>query len=620
MCLEYGGLGELRVRADGVELALGGARQRALLARLLIDRGRFVSRETLVDDLYGNSINGAKALHVAVARVRRALAPAAPHPGASVLVARPGGYRLSVAGATVDADRFQAELVEGEQALAAGDAERACRLLTAALAHWRGPAWAEVAQKPWARGAARRLEELRLRARELLAEAEIALHRPEEAIAELKQLATILPESERVWERLMLALYRAGRQADALSAYREARRHLVHVHGIEPGPRLRDLQHAILLQDASLDERPPPPVRPAAQPGPLIGRTAEHAVLAQALEEARGGTRVSALIGGETGIGKTHLAAQVAGRAAERGFLTLHARCDRHLELPLQPLAEAVEQLPRASSEQFVERDGDQGAVLSAALIEASRRRPLFVLLEDIHWADRSTLLALRHLLTSSAAQRIMIVATYRAGEIPAGHVLREMLAELRREPGVLRLELTGLSEGEVAELAGMVLGELRPGAVRGLHSMTGGNPFYLIETLRAVGEAGVRPYDWDPDAFMPLSPSVRETVAGQVSRLGEDAHRFLCAASVLGPRFNFEQAARIAGRRPEQAVDLLEAGLEAGLLRESEDEVAFHAPLIARVLSESISQARRRDFHRRAASLDTRDGSLKAKATGLTA
>jgi DNA-binding SARP family transcriptional activator len=269
--LLWGLIGEVRIDADGQGLALGGIRQRALLARLLISRGKVVPRDQLVDDLYRDATSGAKALQVAVSRLRRTLAgvPAAAHR----LQTTPTGYRLRVEPGELDADRFTALLAEGERAVAAGDAERGADRLQAALELWHGAVLGEFAAAPWAQAEAVRLDELRLRALHLRAEAELALGRHEGAIAELRRLVAAHPDRERLRATLMLALYRAGRQADALATYREGRRHLVEHHGIEPGRRLRELHQAILMQDpALLGPAPPdPPGRAGGQlDAPLI--------------------------------------------------------------------------------------------------------------------------------------------------------------------------------------------------------------------------------------------------------------------------------------------------------------------------------------------------------------
>jgi DNA-binding SARP family transcriptional activator/streptogramin lyase len=249
--MEFRILGSLQVLADDRQVALGGAQQRGVLAILLLHRGEVVSVDRIVDELWGERPpdRATKTVQVYVSRLRKVL-------GDGVLVTRAGGYALELNGASVDADRFSRLAEEGRKALDDSDPRGAREKLTAALALWRGPALADLAYEPFAQNEAARLEELRLVAVENRAEADLALGRHAELVPELEALVREQPTRERLRGALMLALYRSGRQVEALESYRDARRTLDQELGLEPGPRLQQLERSILTHDPALEGPP----------------------------------------------------------------------------------------------------------------------------------------------------------------------------------------------------------------------------------------------------------------------------------------------------------------------------------------------------------------------------
>jgi predicted ATPase/DNA-binding SARP family transcriptional activator len=310
----FGVLGPLDVRVEGREVDLGGPRQRSLLAALLLHAGRPVSADALAQMLWGNEAppSAAKALQVTVSRLRGALGAA----GDRVETVA-GGYRLHVAPGEVDAERFERayDRARGLAPAAAAD------VLRDALALWRGPALADVRYEPWAQGEIRRLEELRAAAIEDRVDAELALGEHARLVGELDALIDGHPLRERLRAQQMLALYRSGRHADALAAFRAARDTLDAELGLEPGPELRRLEQRILMHDPALQAAPlgvPPP-----PPTPTFGRDDDVRAVLAALETARLLT-----LTGPGGVGKTRLAIEVA-RAAGGRFV------------PLAPLADA---------------------------------------------------------------------------------------------------------------------------------------------------------------------------------------------------------------------------------------------------------------------------------------
>jgi DNA-binding SARP family transcriptional activator/pimeloyl-ACP methyl ester carboxylesterase len=252
--VEFSVLGPVEVTAGGRPLALGGARARGVLATLLAHANQVVSADRLAEELWpGHPADKAAAsLQVRLSELRKAFRSAGED---GRLATTPPGYLLTVTPGDLDSLRFTRLASEGTAALEAGDAATAAQRLTEALALWRGPAFAGI-DAPAVRAEAGRLEEMRLAALESRAEALLAAGRHGEAIAELETLTAAHPLRERLWALRMLALYQAGRQADALHAYADLRTILADELGIDPGPALRDLHVRIVRQDPALDQPP----------------------------------------------------------------------------------------------------------------------------------------------------------------------------------------------------------------------------------------------------------------------------------------------------------------------------------------------------------------------------
>ena len=250
--IDYRILGPLEVSADGRVIDIGGAKQRALLAILLLRANEPVPRGVLVHELWGERPPaGARgSLDVYVSRLRKALGAAG---NGQAVVTRPGGYCLQLADGQLDVYRFERLVAEGRSALAGNAPEQAAASLRAALRLWRGNALGDLSCEPFAQVEVGRLEELRLGAVEDRIEADLALGRHADLVSELEALVATCPLRERLHGQLMLALYRCGRQAEALEAYQAARRTLVEELGLEPGPALQRLERAILQQDSSLE-------------------------------------------------------------------------------------------------------------------------------------------------------------------------------------------------------------------------------------------------------------------------------------------------------------------------------------------------------------------------------
>ena len=365
--VEFQVLGPVEVRDGDAAIELRGPRIRTLLAALLARPGEPVGPDVLMQELWGDEAPPAaiRALRVTVSRLRQALGPAAGR-----LQTAGSGYRLHVEAGELDAERFEREC---ERAAALPPAE-AARALRGALDLWRGPAFADVRYESWAQAEITRLEERKANAVEARIDAELALGNHAALVGELEALVAEHPLRERLRAQLMIALYRTGRQADALAAFRAARGVLDEELALEPGPELRALEQRILVHDPSL-AAPEPGGPPPAPPTPTFGRDEDTRAVLRALGE----TRLLTLTG-TGGVGKTRLAVEVA-RAAGGRFVSLAsiASVDRVPSVVCDALG--VARVPGES-------DGE-------ALDRALARRPLLLVLDNLeHLPDAAPLIA----------------------------------------------------------------------------------------------------------------------------------------------------------------------------------------------------------------------------------
>jgi DNA-binding SARP family transcriptional activator/WD40 repeat protein len=316
--LKFHILGPLEALDEGQPVALGGSKQRALLALLLLHANETLSTDRLIDELWGERppATAPKAVQVHVSRLRKALAAGNGATGDGLVVTREHGYELQLEPERLDLHQFERLVADARGNLAAGRPDRAVSALDGALSLWRGQPLSELADEPFAQREIARLDDLRVAAYEQLIEVKLELGRHDEVVEELGSLIREHPYRERLRAQLMLALYRSDRQADALQVYQDARRTLVGELGIEPGERLRDLERAILAQDPALAlpavaaVELPPELHVAT---PLAGRETDLDWLRGHWRAAHSGAGRLVLVAGPGGIGKTRLAAELAG-------------------------------------------------------------------------------------------------------------------------------------------------------------------------------------------------------------------------------------------------------------------------------------------------------------------
>jgi predicted ATPase/DNA-binding SARP family transcriptional activator len=403
--MRFGILGPLEVGDGEGPVRVPGAKERALLADLLVHAGRVVAADRLVEDLWGEQPPGnpANTLQGRVSALRRALGPA----GSGLLLTRPPGYALAVGPEAVDAARF-VRLAAAAEAAPAGEAPRAARQLEEALGLWRGPALAEFADQPWAQAEAARLEELRLAATEALVELRLAGGGHAGLVGALEGLVAAHPTRERLRGQLMVALYRSGRQADALGAYQRTREVLAEELGIDPSPELQRLHHQILVQDPALEATTPGRDQPRhnlpERLTSLVGREGELRDVAKLVAEHRLVT-----VTGPGGAGKTSLAVALAGRLAD-GYP------DGAWLVALAPLRDPA-QLPQAVAvavglaEEAAGPDAPARSTAERLAAHAADKGILLVLDNCEHLVEACAALARRLL---EAGPRLRVLATSR--------------------------------------------------------------------------------------------------------------------------------------------------------------------------------------------------------------
>ncbi|WP_433511838.1 BTAD domain-containing putative transcriptional regulator [Nonomuraea sp. CA-143628] len=491
--MRFGVLGPLAVWTDqGEPVTIPGLKVRALLADLLVDEGRPVSTDRLVDDLWAGEppAKSAGALQVRVSQLRRALEEAEPG-GKNLIVSRAPGYLLKAVEGTVDAAQFTDLLARAETA---ESPRTRAELLSDALALWRGPAFADFADEEYTRSAILRLEEQRLSALEQQAEARLELGEHGLLVGELGDLVARNPLRERLRAVHMRALYRAGRQSEALASYADLRERLAEELGLDPGPELAALHQAILGQDPALSSPADRPVTnlPASL-SDLIGRDGALAEVRTLLENNRLVT-----LTGSGGVGKTRLALETATRLADAyadgAWLVELAPLDRGTRTPeadVQAVAETV-----AAALDI--REESDGTPLADRLADALRSRQLLLVLDNCeHVIERVAELTGRLL---RAAPGLRVLATSREPLAVAGEVLWSVPpldVPVGADPGeVARSEAAQLFVARAAASArGFTLDEGNAGAVAQLCRRLDGIPLALelaATRVRALGVHGV--------------------------------------------------------------------------------------------------------------------------------
>ncbi len=603
--MEFLVLGPLEVRTGRGAIPLGGPRQRAVLARLLVAAGTVVSADTLVADLWPvrpppSAVAG---LHAYVSNLRRVLEPDRDRREPSrLLVRRAPGYLLQPPEGSVDAARFENAVDGAAAALARGEPEEAVRLLDAALATWRGAPYADLADEHWIAPELGRITELKLFARELWAEAHLALGRAWSVIPVLTECTAEAPLRETLCRHLALALYRCGRQGEALAVLRGLSTRLRGELGVDPSPEVRELETALLDQSPGLGE---PPVVPRPRKAPdarPIGRATPFNRLVEAARQVdRSGRPRLVIVDGEPGIGKTYLAETFAEHCRALGWLVGWGTAHEDGTAPrLWLWRQIVGRLSGTVPEDlFPAPEADDDArfthhlAITRRLRDLAARRAVLVVVEDLQWADDGSLRLLADVAALLEPAPVLLLVTLRTGR--PGDVLTRTLACLARH-GADRVTLRALTSTGVAAFARAQLGTADTRAAEVLFRRSGGNPFFLREILRQIadeGQAGLRH----------VPAAVADVLRYQLSRLPEPTRRALDPAAVHGLHLDVDLLAEASGLGEEQFEDALDLAVLAGVLVESGTGLRFRYELVRRVIHADIPPlARSRWRHRLAA------------------
>jgi DNA-binding SARP family transcriptional activator len=626
--MRFGLLGPLEVVDDGgAPVDVGGRQPRLVLAVLLAAGGRLVTADALADELWGDErpATAMGTLQSTVSRLRRRFGAG---PTAPRLLWEDPGYRLDVAGAEVDFLRFEALADEGRALLDAGRPAEAREVLLAADALWRGPALLEFLDRDFATGLATRLEERRLAATEDRVDADLRLGRAAAVAGELAELVRAHPLRERLRAHLALALYRSGRQADALRALEDARRTLRDELGVDPSRPLRELEAAILGHDPAIDLAEPPAAAPApaaaapapapARPRGMIGRRDELAEVLAALDEAAAEARV-VVVEGEPGIGKTRLAEELRAEAAARGGAVAWGRGYEGGAAPaLWPWLVALRDLAGGagtgdpSLDALLATDAPEAATPTNALqferFEAVARflertaaaaGVVVVVLDDLQWADETSL-DLLSFLSARLGRGVLLLLTMRRLEVGRNDALTEALAAVARRPGSRRLHLRRLPREDTVALVEALLGPAvdRDVAVA-IHARSDGNPFYATELARLVLD------DERTDLAGVVPAGVGDVIRRRLAHLPEPTRELLAVGAVLGRDVELGLLTRTSGLSTDFLLDRLEPAVVHRLLLDVPDRPStfrFCHALVREVLVEDLSSLRRARLHLRAA------------------
>ena len=624
---------------------------------LATHRQRAVSSDQLIDWLWPDldPASARNSLWVAISHLRRTLEPDKTGRGASAFIrTEPPGYRFAPEqGCEIDVDIFMDRIQEGqacqrqERWTAAVDAYLTARAL------YRGGYLAGDPYEDWALAARERLHETYVEMEVRLAACFLTVGRTQDALDHARQALDHEPCRERAWQLMMEAYYRQGEQDQALRAFERCRAILAGELGVEPLPETMDLK-VRMLRSPPRPQRPPSaalPLTPSLRL-PFVGREKEWATLSNVLQRALGGQGQLVLVSGEPGIGKTRLLEELAGLATARGAQVVLAACyETEQNLAYAPVVEALRALllaspprrppcppaqlaavaelvpelrqnwPNLPSYQPLPPDAERTRLLTslAQVIRlCSQGEPLVLLLDDLHWADPSSLRLIHYLARQTTGQPLLLVGTYRSTHLAGAQPLAILRQRLAQQGLVTELALSTFGEDDVVLLL-RLLGSQETGdaLAQRLYRETEGHPFFLAEILRTAAQEGrdvaaIAP-ETDLEGQWLLPPGVRAAVLGRLDRLAADERALLDHAAVIGREFALSLLAHFLDRPERVVAEQAERLCVRGFLRSRQpgrslewerDRYEFGHDLIRRAAYEALSEPRRRLLHRQLAFL----------------
>ncbi|WP_066375970.1 ATP-binding protein [Herbidospora mongoliensis] len=621
-------LGPLRVWRDGVELDAGPRQQAYLLALLLARVGRPISTSELIDLIWDYEVpsSALNVIHKYVGALRRLLEPAIPARTHGSYLQRGGGdaYLFTATPGTLDLLTFR-ELVE--TAKAQRSQEAALDRYVEALGLWRGRAGEGFTHRSNALPIFAGLDDEFYAACTEAAEFAVSLRRPAGVLPALQLAASMAPFHEPVQAGLVSVLWAAGRQAEALSVFREVRARLADELGIDPGPELQAAHLRVLTRSPAAPSTAEGSEGASARTAAgLVGRAEELALLRQSVEMAFTGRPALRIVEGEPGVGKTRLVREIATEASRRGALVVWGSCLEGDGTPSmwpweQTLRPILDSLPVPFREKWLvselgsllqSRDDhsaapvlpDGGAQFRlfeqvvAVVGQASAQRPLLLIVDDLQWADAASLQLFGHLAGRLPTGTVIIGALRDRAPTP-GSDLSRVLAMASRAPGHRRFRLGPLALTEVTELIRRETGHAPEAEVaRGIHARTAGNPFYVQELSRLLG-------DGDASALTGVPVTVRDVVRDRMTGLDDSAHDLLHIAAVIGRDVDLGLLARTIGVNVADCLERLEPLRALGLLETTPEDPfswRFAHDLVRESVTETTGQQQAVRLHLRVA------------------
>ncbi|MDX6300232.1 MAG: hypothetical protein QOF53_1446 [Nocardioidaceae bacterium] len=642
-------LGPVAAEVDGAPVPLGGRRQRAVFALLALNAGGVVSLDHLVRELWRDDppAQATMALQSMISRLRRVLAEqevegrAAPR-----ILTRPPGWMLELDPEAVDASRFRAAVAHGRRLLPDDPAE-AADVLREALTMWSATVRDELEIADYAQEDAVELEQARLDAYELLFSADLASGSTQLVVQGARRFVTDHPFRERAWLSLGLALYRSGRQADALAAIGELRATLAEGLGLDPSPEVAALERQILVQDPALGlatatgaaaQRPDDGARrsPGAGPPPsphdpparsIVGRTEAFAILEEVLGQASRGRGRVVIVEGPAGIGKSTVLQAVAVEAAVYGGVTIHGAgvtespafwpwvtAVRELVALVPDLVDpsAMSALATVDPALFSGADGlgagsdptlGRTRLYRAAidlLASARRRGPVTVVIDDVQALDGETAGLLAVAMPELTAQGVLFVLGRRTDD-GADEDIASRVLELVRRDAVVRIALTNLTSDEVAEtITRLTRTDPDPAVADAVWTRSQGNPLFVTELVHLL----VSEDRLDPDGVYSALPSeVRDVLRRRLDRLPTTTVSLLTVIALLGRATDVPLLSRITDRDEDDVVDACEIAVLAGLLLDDPRTPGCYTlshDLVRQTLEEAVAPARKVRLHAR--------------------
>ncbi|MGW1562653.1 ATP-binding protein [Streptomyces sp. NPDC002144] len=614
-------LGPLRLWRDGVEVQAGPRQQAFLLALLLAREGQPISTSELIDLMWEEDVpaSALNVLHKYVGALRRLLEPELPaRDSGSFLHRSGGGYLFSAGPGMLDLVTFREHAAMARTASAQQHHEAALADYVEALALWHGSAGDGLSSGPTALSVFAALDAEFYEVCTAAAELATALARPQRVLPALHLAASMAPLHEPVQAGLITTLAAAGQQAEALSVFATVRARLAEDLGIDPGPLLQAAHQRVLTQtpsptatDTHSDVSRPQP----STVGTLVGRSKELALLRQSGDAALTRGTAIGIIEGEPGVGKTRLLEEATAEAARRGALIVWGRCLEGDGAPsMWPWVQAIGAMldglsPPARAQWLAGELGHliepRGGVLAAPVLpdsgfrfrlfervvavigQVSAQRPVVLVIDDLQWADGTSLELFGHLAARLPAGTVVLGALRDRAPLP-GSELSRLLAAVSRVPGHRRFRLGPLALDDVAELVRREIGH-DPGAgvARSIHTRTAGNPFFVRELSRLLADGGVLTDDAAARAGVPAT--VRDVVLDRMADLDGDARDLLQIAALIGRDVDLDLLVRVEGLDVESCLEQLEPVKALGMI-EPTPENPFLFRFAHDVVRESVS------------------------------